>query len=267
MRGGAQAHLVEASDGHCYVVKFRNNPQHRRILVNEWCASVFLDYLEISAPPVRIVDVTPGFLADHPDVYMQLGPQRLSIDTGWHFGSRYPGHPDRLAVYDFLPDTLLGKVENRHHFLGVLAADKWLGNADARQSIFFRAKVREWMAGSQAHPLRQGFVTLMIDHGFAFNGPHWEFLDSPVQGLYLRPSVYTELATWNDLSPWLERIQNCPTEVFDQALRTVPPVWLDGDRDTLEHLLERLYTRRQRVATLLESCFRERSQHFPRWRP
>jgi hypothetical protein len=34
MRGGAQAHLMQASDGGYYVVKFRNNPQHRRILVN-----------------------------------------------------------------------------------------------------------------------------------------------------------------------------------------------------------------------------------------
>ena len=41
MRGGAQAHLLEADDGHWYVVKFRNNPQHRRILVNELlCSSV-----------------------------------------------------------------------------------------------------------------------------------------------------------------------------------------------------------------------------------
>ena len=50
MRGGAQAHLLEGADGHFYVVKFLNNPQHRRILVNEWIASVFLDYLGISAP-------------------------------------------------------------------------------------------------------------------------------------------------------------------------------------------------------------------------
>jgi hypothetical protein len=35
MRGGAQAHLIQAADGHHYVVKFLNNPQHRRILVNE----------------------------------------------------------------------------------------------------------------------------------------------------------------------------------------------------------------------------------------
>ena len=35
MRGGAQSHLMRCADGHYYVVKFQNNPQHRRILVNE----------------------------------------------------------------------------------------------------------------------------------------------------------------------------------------------------------------------------------------
>jgi hypothetical protein len=35
MRGGAQSHLMRASDGHYYVVKFQNNPQHLRVLANE----------------------------------------------------------------------------------------------------------------------------------------------------------------------------------------------------------------------------------------
>jgi len=35
MRGGAQSHLMRCSDGLYYVVKFQNNSQHRRILVNE----------------------------------------------------------------------------------------------------------------------------------------------------------------------------------------------------------------------------------------
>ena len=34
MRGGAQSHLMRCDDGNYYVVKFQNNPQHRRVLVN-----------------------------------------------------------------------------------------------------------------------------------------------------------------------------------------------------------------------------------------
>jgi len=32
MRGGAQSHLMRCSDNYYYVVKFQNNPRHRRIL-------------------------------------------------------------------------------------------------------------------------------------------------------------------------------------------------------------------------------------------
>ena len=38
MRGGAQAHLMRAADGHFYVVKFQNNLQHLRVLANEFLA-------------------------------------------------------------------------------------------------------------------------------------------------------------------------------------------------------------------------------------
>ena len=38
MRGGAQSHMLTASDGHAYVVKFANNPQSLRVLANEWLA-------------------------------------------------------------------------------------------------------------------------------------------------------------------------------------------------------------------------------------
>src|SRR6266849_5500835 len=90
MRGGAQSHLLECDDGRYYVVKFRNNPQHRRILVNEWIASVFLRYLHIASPDVAIVNLSVEFLKETPEVYLQLGSRRMEVEPGWHFGSSYP---------------------------------------------------------------------------------------------------------------------------------------------------------------------------------
>ena len=85
MRGGAQAHLLEASDGHAYVVKFINNPQHRRILVNEWIASVFLNYLGIATPEPAMVRISEDFLAANPDVHLQLGTRSRDADSGLAF--------------------------------------------------------------------------------------------------------------------------------------------------------------------------------------
>ena len=265
MRGGAQAHLLEADDDHFYVVKFKNNPQHRRILVNELTASVFLRYLRIAAPETALIDVSEEFLRANPEVGIRLGTRRLPVAAGWHFGSRFPGDPNKLAVYDFIPDVLLKKVVNKNDFLGVLAFDKWIGNADSRQSIFFRAHLREWLPPSEFQPLRVGFVALMMDHGYVFGGPQWGFADSPIQGLYFRPAVYENVHALDDFQPWLERIRNFPEEVVDEAYKQVPADWLDGDRDEYEKLLARLLRRRNRVPDLIRDCVHGRVNPFPNW--
>jgi len=264
MRGGAQAHLLEASDGNSYVVKFHNNPQHRRILVNEWIASTFLHYLDIAAPETAMVELTQEFLAATPAVHIQLGRERRPVTPGWHFGSRFPGDPMRTVVYDFLPDTLLEQVENLRDFLGILAFDKWMGNADSRQAIFFRARVHDPLA---ANPPRLGFVAQMVDNGYVFEGPHWRWGESPIQGLYFRPLVYRTVRGLAEFEPWLDRIRNFPEEVVDQAVKRIPPAWLEGDEDELERLLERLMKRRERVPDLIEQCRSGRSNPFPIWIP
>jgi hypothetical protein len=264
MRGGAQAHLLEASDGHAYVVKFQNNPQHRRILVNEWVASTFLHYLGISAPEIAMVEVTESFLAGDPETYIQLGRERRAVVPGWHFGSRYPGDPARTVVHDYLPDSLLDRVENLADFRGVLAFDKWTGNADSRQAIFFRARVLEPLAETTG---RLGFVAQMMDNGYVFDGPHWRMGESAIQGLYFRPLVYRTVRGLDDFEPWLDRIRNFPEEIVDQAVKRIPPAWLEGDESELERLLELLMKRRARVPDLIEQCCSGPSNPFPDWRP
>jgi hypothetical protein len=262
MRGGAQAHLVEADDGHCYVVKFRNNPQHRRILVNEWLATAFLRYLQISAPEAAIIEIDAGFLGDNPEAAIQLGTRRVPAEIGRHYGSKFPGDPDRLAVFDFLPDVLLSKVVNAGEFPGVFAFDKWIGNSDARQSIYYRARLA---APGEDEP-RAGFVALMVDHGYVFDGPHWSFVDSPLHGFYFRPRVYDQVRGWESFEPWLERIRHFPGEVVDRAVSQVPPEWIDGEETDLERLLERLLGRRSRVPRLIEDARDGRPRRFPNWR-
>lgn len=266
MRGGAQAHLMECDDGHCYVVKFINNPQHRRILVNEWIASVFLNYLQISTPPVAIVELSAEFLAANPEIHIQLGSTRLPIEPGWHFGSRYPGDPAKITVYDFIPDLLLEKVVNLSEFLGVLVFDKWIGNADARQCVFFRARLQQWTPSAGPRPLKLGFVAHMLDHGYAFNGPHWTFADSPLQGLYFRPVVYGAVRSLDDFQPWLDRIVHFPEEVVDEAQKQIPPEWLADDYSALDSLLTKLISRRRRVPDLISDSRHGRSNPFPSWR-
>ncbi len=256
---------MEAEDGHYYIVKFKNNPQHRRILVNELVASVFLNYLRLATPGTAIIRLTESFLEQHPDISMSLGTRRIAVEPGWHFGSRFPGDPDTMAVYDFIPDSLLRTVANRSHFLGVLVFDKWVGNADARQAIFFRARLRDWLPETEGGYRRLGFVTQMMDHGYIFDGPHWRLPVSPIQGLYYRPSVYEEVTSFDDFQPWLNRVIDFPEEVLDDALKKVPREWLSGDEEELEQLFHKLLRRRPQVPDLIRDCRHGRINPFPNW--
>lgn len=274
MRGGAQAHLIEAADGHFYVVKFVNNPQHRRVLVNDWIGASFLRYLGLSSPEPAIVRLTPEFIAANPDLYMHLGAHKILPEAGWHFGSRFPGNPMHTVVYDYLPDVLLERVENRREFAGVLAFDQWIGNADSRQAIFFRAHLKDSLqdtsssakrAKEGAHTTHQGFVAQMIDNGFLFDGPHWRFGDSPLRGLYHRPVIYNGLTSIADFEPWLDRILHFPEEVIDQTVKQLPPAWIERDEGELETLMGNLLRRRKRVPDLVDACRTGRTGAFPEW--
>ncbi len=264
MRGGAQSHLLEADDNNWYVVKFRNNPQHWRVLVNELICGALLDYLKIAAPETALIELTEPFLAAHPDVHLTLGTKRIPVEPGWQFGSRYPGDPGRLTVYDFLPEALLGQVANLDDFRAILVFDKWVGNTDGRQSIFYRALVRREAEARPegAHP---AFVARMIDHGFAFNGPGWDFSDSPLHGLYPRHSVYDGVRSLADFEPWLEQVVHFPEEVIDMAWKRVPSHWVEGEEDALALLLERLYERRLRLPELIAACRTGRLNPFRNW--
>jgi hypothetical protein len=264
MRGGAQAHLIEASDGHAYVVKFLNNPQHRRILVNEWISSAFLKYLGLSTPETAIVEVTPDFLAANPEVYLQSGKQRIAVEPGWHFGSRFPGDVVRTVVYDFLPDALLAQVANIGELAAALAFDKWMGNADSRQAIFYRARINE--LGPAGAPERLGFVAQLVDNGYVFEGPHWRFAESAIQGLYFRTAIYQNVRGLEAFEPWLERIRHFPDEVADRAIHSLPRSWVQGEQEALDRLLAQLMRRRSRVAELIEQSRSASNDPFPAWK-
>jgi hypothetical protein len=68
MRGGAQSHLMRCSDGNYYVVKFQNNPQHRRILVNELLGTKLAARLGLPTTPVVIVKVSEDLIRMTPDL-------------------------------------------------------------------------------------------------------------------------------------------------------------------------------------------------------
>jgi len=105
----------------------------------------------------------------------------------------------------------------------------------------------------------------MIDHGFVFNGPNWDFSDSPLQGMYPRQLVYEKVRSLEDFQPWLDQVVHFPEQEVDRAFRQIPPEWLEGEEDEFENLLEKLLRRRARVPDLISDARGGRVNPFPNW--
>src|SRR5205807_8024996 len=68
MRGGAQSYMLTANDGHAYVVKFPNNPQSLRLLVNEWLGCSIGRALGLTIPDPAILYVPATLVESSPSL-------------------------------------------------------------------------------------------------------------------------------------------------------------------------------------------------------
>ena len=252
MRGGAQSHLMRAADGHYYVVKFVNNPQHRRVLANEWLGARLARGLGLPVPESAIIEVPPLLVDGSPGLVMRMAGRLAPCATGLQFGSRLPTGDPHAPIYDYLPEPGLDLVANLGDFAGMLLFDKWTCNCDGRQVVFCRP-VRH-------QPLRD----FMVDQGFCFNAGDWDFPDSPLRGVYNRNVVYAGVTGWASFEPWLGRLEAFAPEAIFAAGEEVPPDWY-GDWNEMEQLLQRLVRRRSRVRELVLAVKASPRAPFANW--
>jgi hypothetical protein len=253
MRGGAQGHLMLGGDGHAYVVKFQNNPQHTRVLANELIASRLAIAAGLTAPHAEIVEVSPWLIDHTPELEIDLGRSKEKCSPGLHFGSRFVGGLMPGQVVDYLPAEQLADLRNLAEFAGILALDKWTGNANGRQAVFARK------------PRERRYRAVFIDYGYCFHAGEWRFADSPLRGVYYRNDVYRAITGWESFEPWLTRLETLPADTVWAAASEVPPAWYGSNISDLEALIEKLLVRRSRIRELIEDFARSDRQPFPNW--
>ena len=83
MRGGAQSHLMLASDNHLYVVKFRNNPQHVRVLANELLATRLGAAIGLSVPHTDVIEVSDWLIRNTPELHIEFREVRGRASQGF----------------------------------------------------------------------------------------------------------------------------------------------------------------------------------------
>lgn len=249
LRGGAQAQLLRADDGHCYVVKFPNNPQHIRVLANELLATRLAQRLGLPVPEPAIIDVPDALIESNQELCCSIAGTALPFSGGQCFGSRHIND----SALDYLPDDALHHVQNLADFARILILDKWLCNSDGRQGVFHRP------------PNARKYRVTFIDHGYCLNAGEWTFPDSPLRGVYGRNRVYEHVTGWTSFQPTLDRAMALDIDDIHQCTLGIPTQWCGHDRTDLNRIVERLHERRSIIPHLV-ATFRQSSRTpFPNW--
>lgn len=243
MRGGAQAQLAEAVDGHYYIVKWVANPQGTRTLINEWLAHNILTHLKILTPEVRIIHVDGQQIAENEDLGFRTNEVSLPIQPGFHFGSQCPVDPEAVAVYDFFPTKLLSKIVNLHDFTKALVFDVLLGQADRRQAIFVRNGAAKGNLQMRAY---------MIDNGLLFGGASWQIRDAGLSPLYFDKTVYSTGNSQQIYEEAIDAISEISEPVLKMFVESCPSFWLTpDDRSAIIQLSSDILKRISRVQLIL----------------
>src|ERR1700742_2921064 len=253
MRGGAQSQLMLGSDENLWVVKFQNNPQHTRVLANEYLATRLAANIGLTVPACDVVEVTEWLIANTPELLIQVPNGRERCRAGLHFGSRFVGGLMPGQVVDTLPETQLAEVKNLREFAGMLVMDKWTSNVNGRQAVFYK------------RPREKRYTATFIDQGYCFNAGEWKFVDAPLRGVYARNLAYRGVTGWDSFEPWLSRVEDLDPQNVWSIAELVPPEWYGGNLTDIEILVEQLLERRNRIRELI-TLFRESSREpFPNW--
>jgi hypothetical protein len=244
---------MRCDDGNFYVVKFRNNPQHMRVLANEMLATRLAKQAGLEVPRTEVVEVDDWLIEHTPELSIQLAHNTIRCQAGLQFGSQYVVDPMLGQVFDYMPVEMLGRVRNLNEFAGMLVLDKWTGNANGRQAAFWRFSRQKLYTAS------------FIDQGYCFNAGEWTFPDYPLRGVYARNEVYQGVRGWKSFEPWLSRVETMEKDVVWSLAGEIPPEWYGGEWAELEKLARALIERRGTVRELIEAFRCSPRRPFPEW--
>jgi hypothetical protein len=249
LRGGSQAQLIVADDGHQYVIKFQGNPQTTQVLANEYLAGCLARMIRLNVPEPAIIQVDTETIR-RSNISFQLAGSEIVPPAGLQFGSRLIVDEE---VHDWLPTLWLGRISNVREFAGMLVFDKWTGNADGRQVVFHKSRSQ------------RKYTAAFIDFGYCFNAAEWSFPDSPLRGAYARQEIYAHIDSWNNFEPWLSRIEGCSLGTLEEIAEEIPSEWY-GDRQDVDQLIHSLFERRADVRQLIEDFRTSPRNPFPNWK-
>jgi len=198
--GGSNSQLLECKEGK-FVVKFKQNPQGPRVLVNELISALLAATLLLLCPKAAVVSAAPEFIENN----------RTTLSTfssGLHFGSEYLGG-DESKVTSTYNEQTIKQAHNFNDLAGIMAFDVWVANTDR----------------SFANIISYESRILMIDHGHAFTAPNWtaQTLRAGINNSSAWP--LKNFVNRDQLSEQIEKIRSLDPADIQAAIDQVPEEW------------------------------------------
>ena len=113
------------------------------------------------------MDVHPWLIEHSPELRIELCGRQTMITSGPSFGSRYVVPPTDGEVYDFLPETMTGRVRICPTLRGT-----------GLRQVDLRCRRSP---GSVLEAPRRQIPATFIDQGYCFNAGEWSFPDAPLR--------------------------------------------------------------------------------------
>lgn len=242
--------LVRCSDGNSYYVKFAQNPEGPRVLVNEFVAGSLAILLDLPVPKFEFIDVQQDFI----NVFSPDLP--FPVTAGIHFGSQEV--KKALAITN---GKMLDELSNSEIVPMLLLFDHWIHNADRdknKGNLLLNLSTKE---------------LIVIDHTHVFEiGPLWDAVqlqhriaETSIAPLDLEGFVYHRLIRFvkgNDpFAPALDRFNSLVKESVVSIVGEIPEEW--GCTEQEKHiLLEYLMNRHSLIPSVPQLL---RSQ-LPYWK-
>jgi len=243
--GKSKPLLFEATDGTQWVVKYKNNPQGIRILVNEWVASNLAQLLSLPSPECSLIMLDKQLLEIEST---SIPGTTTKVEVGLSFGSRYIDNADNNPTR-----YQMDRLDNTGIIPGIIVMDTWIDNPDRddRDRNFSNIIV-------SPSSIRSKYTLHLIDLG-KVSSSHWtanELLNRKT-ALNLRGHnrLFAPLILGRPVfQPFLEVLESVSAEEIESVVATVPDEW-NLSQEEAAVLVKFLKQRKNLVREIIESRF------------
>jgi hypothetical protein len=240
--GCTKPFYILCDDGFHYAVKFKENPETSRVLINEYVCGSIAESLDLPMAEAKLIEIDDSFVKDYgKEIALHTGE---AISAGLHFGTK-----KIKKTFQIFNSKMLESAVNIECVPEIILFDQLICNRD-----------RDSNGGNLLYDATDHKITL-IDHTHAFDlGPLWNTtelrrrINIPFSSMDMTGYVYKKLVVYvrgnNPFSTILDKIEGLTDEELWHTIDKIPAEW-NASEEEKSVLMEYIQDRRNRIKEVL----------------